>query len=72
MSFHVPAKPDIAKDLTEADVIDRKAVADYIDFLVENLSFTNPKKATSKTTFEACEVKKKWSNLQNVIGQMRA
>ena len=39
--FGVPAKPDIAKDLIEADEIGRKAVADFIDSLfVENLSFT--------------------------------
>ena len=35
-------KPDIAKGLIEADDIGRKAVADFIDFLVENLSFTFP------------------------------
>ena len=41
LSFGVPAKPDIAKDLIEADSIGRKAVADFIDsLLVENLSFT--------------------------------
>ena len=32
MSFSVPAKPGIAKDLIEADDIGRKAVADFIDF----------------------------------------
>ena len=43
LSFSVPAKPGIAKDLIEADDIDRKAVADFIDsLLVENLSFTTP------------------------------
>ena len=43
LSFGVPAKPGIAKDLIEADDIDRKAVADLIDSLfVENLSFTTP------------------------------
>ena len=41
LSFGVPAKPDIAKDIIEADGIGRKAVADFIDsLLVENLSFT--------------------------------
>ena len=40
LSFGVPAKPDIAKDLIEADDIGRKSVADFIDsLLVENLSF---------------------------------
>ena len=43
LSFGVPAKPDIAKDLIEADDIGRKAVADFIDsLLVENLSFITP------------------------------
>ena len=43
LSFSVPAKPDKAKNLIEADDIDRKAVADFIDsLLVENLSFTIP------------------------------
>ena len=31
LSFGVPAKPGIAKDLIEADDIGRKAVADFID-----------------------------------------
>ena len=48
MSFGVPAKPGIAKDLIEADYIGRKAVADFIDsLLVENMSFTGPLNATS-------------------------
>ena len=39
----MPAKPGIVKDLMEADVIDRKAVADVIDsLLIDNLSFTTP------------------------------
>ena len=43
LSFCVPAKPSIAKDLIEADDIDRKDVADFIDSLLdENLSFTTP------------------------------
>ena len=43
LSFGVPAKPGIAKDLIEADDISRKAVADFIEsLLVENLSFTAP------------------------------
>ena len=41
LSFGVPAKPGIAKDLIEANDIGRKAVADFIDsLLVKNLSFT--------------------------------
>ena len=43
LSFSVPAKPGIAKDLIEADDIDRKAVADFINsLLVKNLFFTTP------------------------------
>ena len=43
LSFRVPAKPGIAKDLNEADAIGRKAAADFNDsLLVENLSFTTP------------------------------
>ena len=34
LSFGVPAKPGIAKDLIEADDIGRKAVADFIDSLL--------------------------------------
>ena len=43
LSFVVPAKPGIAKDLIEANDIGRKAVADFIDSLLDkNLSFTTP------------------------------
>ena len=43
LSFGVPAKPDIAKDLIEANDIGRKAMADFIDsLLAKNLSFTTP------------------------------
>ena len=43
LSFDLPAKPGIAKDLIEVDDIGRKAVADFIDsLLVENLSFITP------------------------------
>ena len=34
LSFSVPAKPGIAKNLIEADDIGRKAVADFIDSLL--------------------------------------
>ena len=44
LSFGVPAKPGIAKDLIEADDIARKAVADSL--LVVNLSFTTTLNAT--------------------------
>ena len=41
LSFGLPAKPGVAKNLFEADDIGRKAVADFIDsLLVENLSIT--------------------------------
>ena len=43
LSFGVPAKPGIAKDLIETGDIGRKAIVDFIDsLLVENLSFTIP------------------------------
>ena len=43
LSFGVPPKPGITKDLIEADDIGRKALADFIDSLLfENLSFTIP------------------------------
>ena len=43
LSFCVPAKPVIAKDLIEADDIGRKAVADFIDsLLVKKSVFHNP------------------------------
>ena len=42
LSFGVPAKPGIAKDI-EADDIGRKAVADFIDsLLVKKICFTIP------------------------------
>ena len=34
LSFSVPAKPVIVKDLIEADDIGRKALADFIDSLL--------------------------------------
>ena len=42
LSFGVPAKPGIAKDLIEADAIGRKAVADFIDSLLVESIFHNP------------------------------
>ena len=43
LSFRVPAKPGIAKDLIEAGAVGRKAVTDFVDsLLVEDLSFTTP------------------------------
>ena len=43
LSFGVPAKPSIAKDLNEADDIGRKAVAAFIDSLfVKKSVFHNP------------------------------
>ena len=43
LSFGVPAKPGIAKDLIEADEIDRKAVADFIDsLLLKKIYFSHP------------------------------
>ena len=43
LSFGVPVKPGIAKDLIEADDIGRKAVTDFIDsLLVKKNVFTSP------------------------------
>ena len=43
LSFCVPAKPGIAKDLIEAEDFGKKAAADFIDsLLVEYMSFTTP------------------------------
>ena len=53
LSFGVPAKRGIAKDLIEADDIGRKAVADLFDsLLVKNiLSFTYPIKCCKLIKF---------------------
>ena len=70
LSFSVPTKPGIAKDLIEADDIGRKAVADLNDsLLVKKSVFHNPIKCY-KIIKRSC--KKKLSNLQDVISQMRA
>ena len=43
LSFGVPAKPGIAKDLIEADDIGRKAVADFFDsLLVKKICLSHP------------------------------
>ena len=43
LSFGVPAKPGIARELFEADDIGRKAVADFIDsLLVKNICLSQP------------------------------
>ena len=43
VSFGVPAKPGMAKDLIEADDIGRKAVADFIDsLLVKKIGLSHP------------------------------
>ena len=66
LSFGVPAKPGIAKELIEADDIGRKAVADFIDsFLVKNLSFTTHKMLQANKVLRlARSRKKKLFNLQ--------
>ena len=54
LSFGVPAKPDIAKNLIEADDIGRKAVADFIDsLLVLKICLSHPHKMLQAN----CEVK---------------
>ena len=43
LSFGVPAKPGIAKDLIEADDIGREAVADFTDsLLVKKFCLSHP------------------------------
>ena len=73
LSFSVPAKPGIAKELIESDDIGRKAVADFIDsLLVKNLSFTTHKMLQANTVSRlARSSRKKLSNLQNVDSQMK-
>ena len=44
LSFSVPAKPGIAKDLIEADDIGTKAVADFIDSLLVEICLSHPHK----------------------------
>ena len=75
LSFGVPAKPGIAKELIEADDIGRKAVADSIDSLLvkKNLSFTTHQRLQANKVLRlARSNKKKLSNLRNVNSQMRA
>ena len=75
MSFGVPAKPGIAKDLIEADDIGRKAVADFIDSLLVKkicLSQHHEMLEANKVLRLARSSKQKLSNLQIVINQMIA
>ena len=75
MSFGVPAKPGIAKDLIEADNIGRNAVADFIDsLLVKTFCLSQPHKMLKayKMLMLARSSKNKLSNLQNVNSQMIA
>ena len=52
LSFGVPAKPDIAKDLIEANGFGRNAVADFIDSLLAKKSvFHNPIKCYKLVKF---------------------
>ena len=52
LSFGVPAKPGIAKDLIAADDIGRKAVVDFIDSLLSKKSvFHNPIKCYKLVKF---------------------
>ena len=66
MSFGVPAKPDIAKNLIEADDIGRKAVAHFIDSLLLKICLSQ-----SHKMLQANKVLR-LARLQNVISQMRA
>ena len=69
LSSGVPAKPDIAKDLIEAQDIGRKAMEDFISTrLVEkSVGFHNSIKRNKLKTFAAIEVKKKMTSSQNNI-----
>ena len=76
LTFRVPAKPGIAKDLSEADGIGRKAVADFIDSLLVKkicLSRTPPPPhkmlQANKVLMLARSSKKKLPNLQNINSQ---
>ena len=52
LSFGVPTKPGIAKDIIEANDIGRKAVADFIDSLLAKKSvFHNPIKCYKLVQF---------------------
>ena len=58
LSFNVPAKPGIAKDLIEANDTGKKCVEDFIDsFLDKKSVFHNTIKCYKLLNFEACEVK---------------
>ena len=75
MSFGVPAKPCIAKDLIEADGIGRKAVVDFIDSLLLKKSvfhMLHKMLQANKVLMLARSSKKKLLNLRNVNSQMRA
>ena len=75
LSFGVPAKPGIAKNLIEAHDIGRSAIADFIDsLLVTKICLSQPHKMLQayKVLRLARSSKKKLSNLQNANNQMRA
>ena len=74
LSSGVPAKPDIAKDLLDAEDIGRKAMEDFINssLVDKSVGFHNPIKRNKLKTFAACEVKKKLTSLQNKTSQIRA
>ena len=75
LSFGVPAKPGIARDLIEADAIGWKADADFTDsLLVKKICLSQPHKMlqANKVLMLARSSMKKLSNLQNVNSQMRA
>ena len=62
LSFGVPAKPGKAKDLIEADVIGRKAAADFIDsLLVKKSVFHNPIKCYMLITFWGLWGQARWN-----------
>ena len=73
LSFGVPAKPGIAKDLIEADDIGRKAVADFIaSLLVKKSVFHNPIKCYELIKFWGLRGQTRRNFPKNVNSQMRA
>ena len=75
LSFHVPTKPGVAKDLIEADAIDRNLEGyfrlHWFTFSWKSV-FHNPIKCYEQNNFWGLQGQEKVSNLQNVFSQMSA
>ena len=73
LSFDIPAKPGIAKDLIEADDIGRKAVADLINSLLVEICLSQPHKMLqAKILLRLARPRRNCPIYKNVISQMRA